>query len=163
MVPSTELAHLGSKSVLKLDWTMFYVAENSPHPEGGGSSLKCFMTEGNLLVHWMNHPSCVAHAVLDTLGTGDSVMAKGSLEISIIGNVMHAVFCPSQVQVLQWDVLSSYSTGNSSNYYNASGHPPEGSNATNLSYPTSNNSSGYASGGIASEESKHLTRGYFRF
>lgn len=119
MQPPTDLDQAASKTTLKLDWTIFTVIENGMQFDDSAPVLKCVLSEGNLLVLLINHPSRISGASLQPLSLGDSILAKGSLELSVAGGEMQAVFYPIEVAELRWDTLSMYSHGNAREQYSS--------------------------------------------
>lgn len=121
MQPSTDLDQAASKTTLKLDWTIFTVIENGMQFDDSAPVLKCVLSEGNLLVLLMNRPSRNSSTSLQPLSLGDSILAKGSLELSVTGGEMQAVFYPTEVAELQWDRLSMYSHYNTGEQFKSGG------------------------------------------
>jgi len=117
MQPSTDVDQAAPKTTLKLDWTIFTVIENCMQFDDGATMLKCVLSEGNLLILLVNCTSSLSSTSLQPLGPGDSILAKGSLELSVAGGEIQAVFYPIEASQLQWDKLSMYSHYNIGEQY----------------------------------------------
>ena len=90
MQPSTDLA--AYETTLKLDWTIFTVIDNCMQFDDSAPVLNCVLSEGNLPILLVNRPSRRSSISIKPLCPGDSILAKGSLELTVVGGAMQAVF-----------------------------------------------------------------------